>query len=120
MAALELQEQGIQEDKLEKFKSDFRASKKPIEDKMKEIINEFFDFLDKLSNTKSSTSSFVEKNLKGKVEYKEGYDALNKLIQEAEEILNNPGEHGNSELKNKEAEIQAKFIEYKNKYNINK
>ncbi|MGC7177828.1 hypothetical protein ACP0CL_03020, partial [Metamycoplasma hominis] len=120
MAALELQEQGIQEDKLEKFKSDFRASKKPIEDKMKEIINEFFDFLDKLSNTKSSTSSFVEKNLKGKVEYKEGYDALNKLIQEAEEILNNPGEHSNSELKNKEAEIQAKFIEYKNKYNINK
>ena len=44
MAALELQEQGIQEDKLEKFKSDFRALKKPIEDKMKQFIDESLDF----------------------------------------------------------------------------
>ncbi|MCZ2781645.1 hypothetical protein [Metamycoplasma hominis] len=118
--ALDLERQGIQEDKLEKFKSDFRASKKPIEDKMNEILDEFFDFWNKLSNTKSSTSSFIEKNLKGKAEYKEGYDALNKLIKEAKEILNNSEKHSNSELKNKEAEIQAKLLEYKNKYNMNK
>ncbi|MGC7160849.1 hypothetical protein [Metamycoplasma hominis] len=120
MDALELQEQGIQEDKLEKFKSDFRALKKPIEDKMNEIIGEFFDFINNLYGTNSNTSSFIEKNLKGKVEYKEGYEALNKLIQEAEKILDNPGEHSNLELKNKEAEIQAKLLEYKNKYNMNK
>ncbi|RCJ00208.1 hypothetical protein DSL65_01820, partial [Metamycoplasma hominis] len=120
MAALELQEQGIQEDKLEKFKSDFRALKKPIEDKMKQFIDESLDFWNKLSSTKDETSSFIEKNLKGKVEYKEGYEALNKLIQEAEKILDNPGEHSNLELKNKEAEIQAKLLEYKNKYNMNK
>ncbi|QKX38943.1 hypothetical protein HU157_01760 [Metamycoplasma hominis] len=118
--ALDLGRQGIQEDKLEKFKSDFRALKKPIEDKMNEILDEFFDFWNKLRNTKSSTSSFIEKNLKGKAEYKEGYDALNKLIQEAKEILNNSGKHSISELKNKEAEIQAKLLEYKNKYNMNK
>ncbi|QKX40035.1 hypothetical protein [Metamycoplasma hominis] len=118
--ALELQGQGIQEDKLEKFKSDFRALKKPIEDKMNEILDEFVDFNNKLSNTKNTTSSFIEKNLKGKAEYKEGYDALNKLIQEAEEILNNLGKHSILELKNKEAEIQAKLLEYKNKYNMNK
>ncbi|WP_203277041.1 hypothetical protein [Metamycoplasma hominis] len=118
--ALDLERQGIQEDKLEKFKSDFRALKKPIEDKMNEILDEFFDSWNKFSNTKSSTSSFIEKNLKGKAEYKEGYDALNKLIQEAEEILNSPWEHSNLELKNKEAEIQAKLLEYKNKYNMNK
>ncbi|MEX1816502.1 hypothetical protein VZ212_02865, partial [Metamycoplasma hominis] len=118
--ALELQGQGIQEDKLEKFKSDFRALKKPIEDKMNEILDEFVDFNNKLSNTKNTTSSFIEKNLKGKAEYKEGYDALNKLIQEAKEILNNLGKHSISELKNKEAEIQAKLLEYKNKYNMNK
>ncbi|MGC7165658.1 hypothetical protein ACP0BO_03055, partial [Metamycoplasma hominis] len=118
--ALDLGRQGIQEDKLEKFKSDFRALKKPIEDKMNEILDEFFDFWNKLRNTKSSTSSFIEKNLKGKVEYKEGYEALNKLIQEAEKILDNSGKHSISELKNKEAEIQAKLLEYKNKYNMNK
>ena len=118
--ALKLQEQGIQEDKLEKFKSDFRALKKPIEDKMNEILDEFADFWTKLSNTKSGTSYFIEKNLKGKAEYKEGYDALNKLIQEAKEILDNSGKHSISEIKNKEAEIQAKLLEYKNKYNMNK
>ena len=118
--ALDLERQGIQEDKLEKFKSDFRALKKPIEDKMNEILDEFLDFWNKLSNTKSSASYFIENKLKGKAEYKEGYDALNKLIQEAEEILDNPGKHSNLELKNKEAEIQAKLLEYKNKYNMNK
>ncbi|AKJ52592.1 hypothetical protein [Metamycoplasma hominis] len=118
--ALDLERQGIQEDKLEKFKSDFRASKKPIEDKMNEILDEFAKFWTKLSNTKSSTSSFIEKNLKGKAEYKEGYEALNKLIQEAKEILNNSEKHSISELKNKEAEIQTKLLEYKNKYNMNK
>ncbi|QKX38373.1 hypothetical protein [Metamycoplasma hominis] len=118
--AIDLWKQEPQEDKLEKFKSDFRALKKPIEDKMDEILDEFFDFWNKLSNTKSNTSSFIEKNLKGKVEYKEGYEALNKLIQEAEKILDNPGEHSNLELKNKEAEIQDKLHEYKNKYNMNK
>ncbi|MCF1355144.1 hypothetical protein LH651_02590, partial [Mycoplasma hominis] len=118
--ALKLQGQGIQEDKLEKFKSDFRALKKPIEDKMNKILDEFADFLTKLSNTKNTTSSFIEKNLKEKAEYKEGYDALNKLIKEAKEILNNSEKHSISELKNKEAEIQAKLLEYKNKYNMNK
>ncbi|WP_158532084.1 hypothetical protein [Metamycoplasma hominis] len=120
MDALELQGQEIQEDKLEKFKSDFRALKKPIEDKMNEIIGEFFDFINNLYGTNSNTSSFIEKNLKGKVEYKEGYEALNKLIQEAEKILDNPGEHSNLELKNKDIKIQAKLLEYKNKYNMNK
>ncbi|MGC7160266.1 hypothetical protein ACP0BV_02610 [Metamycoplasma hominis] len=120
MDALDLGRQGIQEDKLEKFKSDFRALKKPIEDKMNEILDEFADFWTKLSNTKSKTSYFIENKLKGKAEYKEGYDALNKLIQEAKEILNNSGKHSISELKNKEAEIQAKLLEYKNKYNMNK
>ncbi|MGC7179531.1 hypothetical protein [Metamycoplasma hominis] len=118
--ALDLERQGIQEDKLEKFKSDFRALKKPIEDKMNEIIDEFLDFWNKLSNTKSKTSYFIENKLKGKAQYKEGYDALNKLIQEANEILNNSEKHSNLELKNKEAEIQAKLLEYKNKYNMNK
>ncbi|WP_203276663.1 hypothetical protein [Metamycoplasma hominis] len=118
--AIDLWKQEPQEDKLEKFKSDFRALKKPIEDKMDEILDEFFDFWNKLSNTKSNTSSFIEKNLKGKVEYKEGYEALNKLIQEAEKILDNPGKHSNSEIKDKEAKIQAKLLEYKNKYNMNK
>ncbi|MBD3899074.1 hypothetical protein IEN87_02480 [Mycoplasma hominis] len=118
--AIDLWKQEPQEDKLEKFKSDFRALKKPIEDKMDEILDEFFDFWNKLSNTKSNTSSFIEKNLKGKAEYKEGYDTLNKLIQEAKEILDNSEKHSNLELKNKEAEIQAKLLEYKNKYNMNK
>ncbi|MEX1819995.1 hypothetical protein [Metamycoplasma hominis] len=118
--ALDLERQGIQEDKLEKFKSDFRALKKPIEDKMNEILDEFAKFWTKLSNTKNTTSSFIENKLKGKAEYKEGYDALNKLIKEAKEILNNSGKHSNLELKNKEAEIQAKLLEYKNKYNMNK
>ncbi|MGC7156059.1 hypothetical protein [Metamycoplasma hominis] len=118
--ALKLQGQGIQEDKLEKFKSDFRALKKPIEDKKNEILGEFADFWTKLSNTKNETSSFIKKNLEGKAEYKEGYDTLNKLIQEAKEILDNSEKHSNLELKNKEAEIQAKLLEYKNKYNMNK
>ncbi|MGC7182256.1 hypothetical protein ACP0CB_02190 [Metamycoplasma hominis] len=118
--ALKLQGQGIQEDKLEKFKSDFRALKKPIEDKMNEILDEFAKFWTKLSNSKNKTSYFIENKLKGKAEYKEGYDALNKLIQEAKEILKNSGKHSNLELKNKEAEIQAKLLEYKNKYNMNK
>ncbi|MGC7173486.1 hypothetical protein [Metamycoplasma hominis] len=118
--AIDLWKQEPQEDKLEKFKSDFRALKKPIEDKMNEIIDEFLDFWNKLSNTKSKTSYFIENKLKGKAQYKEGYDALNKLIQEANEILNNSEKHSNLELKNKEAEIQAKLLEYKNKYNMNK
>ncbi|QKX37258.1 hypothetical protein HU154_01850 [Metamycoplasma hominis] len=118
--AIDLWKQEPQEDKLEKFKSDFRALKKPIEDKMNEIIVEFFDFWKKLSNSKNKTSYFIENKLKGKAEYKEGYDALNKLIQEAKEILNNSEKHSISELKNKEAEIQAKLLEYKNKYNMNK
>ncbi|MFP4877271.1 hypothetical protein [Metamycoplasma hominis] len=87
---------------------------------MNEILDEFAKFWTKLSNTKSSTSSFIKKNLKGKAEYKEGYEALNKLIQEAKEILDNSEKHSNLELKNKEAEIQAKLLEYKNKYNMNK
>ncbi len=118
--AIDLWKQEPQEDKLEKFKSDFRALKKPIEDKMNEILDEFAKFWTKLSNTKSSASYFIENKLKGKAEYKEGYDALNKLIQEAKEILKNSGKHSNLELKNKEAEIQAKLLEYKNKYNMNK